>query len=176
MRFTPGETVDTERLTLLPLRPAHAEEMAGVLADPALHTFIGGAPQPLEALRARYVRLTAGSPDPAVTWLNWVIRLREEDCLTGTVQATLTGGTAEIAWVVGLPWQGRGIASEAARGLVDRLRTQPVHTVVAHIHPAHHASAAVATCAGLTPTDEQQDGETRWRLTLPQPARGTPGS
>ena len=42
------------------------------------------------------------------------LRQRAEDCLTGTVQATVSDGTAEIAWVVGTPWQGRGIAKEAA--------------------------------------------------------------
>lgn len=83
----------------------------------------------------------------------------------GTVQATVTaaGSVAEIAWVVGTPWQGRGLASEAAQGLVSWLGEQAVSTVVAHIHPDHRASAAVATAAGLTPTDEWQDGEVRWR-------------
>jgi RimJ/RimL family protein N-acetyltransferase len=151
----------TERLELLPLRVEHAGEMAEVLSDPVLHTFIGGTPDTQEALRSRYERMTAGSPDPAVSWLNWVIRLPAEDCLTGTVQATVSGADAEIAWVVGTPWQGRGIATEAVRGLVDWL---PVRTIIAHIHPDHRASAAVATAAGLAPTDERHDGEIRWRL------------
>jgi RimJ/RimL family protein N-acetyltransferase len=159
--------ISTDRLDLLPLQVEHAPEMAGVLADPALHTFIGGTPHSPEALLARYRRLTEGSPDPAEQWLNWVIRLRDEGCLVGTVQATITDGSAEIAWVVGTPWQGRGIGGEAARGLVDWLTTQPVHTVVAHIHPDHHASAAVATSAGLTATDTWQDGEVRWQRLAP---------
>ncbi len=75
-------------------------------------------------------------------------------------------GTAEIAWVVGTPWQGRGIAGEAARGLVGWLGTQSARTVVAHVHPEHHASAAVAASAGLTTTDRRQDGEVRWELSL----------
>lgn len=137
-----------------------------MLSDPVLHTFIGGTPDTPQALGSRYQRMTAGSPDPAVSWLNWVIRLRETSSLTGTVQATvgLSGHRliAEIAWVVGTPWQGRGIASEAARGLVGWLSRQPVQTVVAHIHPEHRASAAVATAAGLTPTDEWHEGEIRW--------------
>jgi RimJ/RimL family protein N-acetyltransferase len=95
-----------------------------------------------------------------------VISLRDEARLVGTVQATIADRSAEIAWVVGTPWQGRGIAGEAARGLVAWLATQPVHTVVAHIHPDHHASAAVATSAGLTATDVWQDGEVRWETTL----------
>jgi RimJ/RimL family protein N-acetyltransferase len=158
--------ISTPRLDLLPLQVGHAEEMAGVLADPALHTFIGGTPYTPDALRARYERLVAGSPDPAEQWLNWVISLRDEARLVGTVQATIADRSAEIAWVVGTPWQGRGIAGEAARGLVAWLATQPVHTVVAHIHPDHHASAAVATSAGLTATDVWQDDEVRWETTL----------
>ncbi|MEU9466398.1 GNAT family N-acetyltransferase [Streptomyces avermitilis] len=161
-------TIRTARLDLLPLRVEHAEEMAQVLGDPALHAFIGGVPDTPAALRARYARLVAGSPDPGVRWLNWVLRRRADACLVGTVQATVTGEVAEIAWVVGTPWQGRGFASEAARGLVARLTRQSgsVRTVVAHVHPDHHASASVAAAAGLSPTDREQDGETRWELTV----------
>ncbi|MGW6394252.1 GNAT family N-acetyltransferase [Streptomyces sp. NPDC055103] len=163
--------VRTERLELVPLAVAHAEEMAGVLADSALHAFIGGAPLTAPELHARYERLAAGSPDPAVVWCNWVVRLRAEDRLTGTVQATVTDGgrVAEIAWVVGTEWQGRGIAREAARGLVGLLAAEGVRTVLAHVHPEHAASAGVARAAGLAPTEEEHDGETRWRLELPQP-------
>ncbi|WP_448317235.1 GNAT family N-acetyltransferase [Streptomyces sp. CO7] len=171
MTFT-AETIATERLELLPLRVEHAEEMAAVLGDPALHAFIGGEPETPQGLRSRYRRLVAGSSDPAVGWLNWVIRLRAASCLTGTVQATVhfdgPDTVAEVAWVVGTPWQGRGIAGEAARALVDRLGQQGVRTVVAHIHPAHTASAAVATAAGLEATDEWHDGEIRWVKTLPR--------
>ncbi|MFJ2900101.1 GNAT family N-acetyltransferase [Streptomyces sp. NPDC087218] len=161
-----ARAIGTGRLDLLPLHVEHAEEMAEVLSDPALHAFIGGAPDTPQALRSRYRRMTAGSPDPAVSWLNWVIRLRATSGLTGTVQATVGpsahGAVAEIAWVVGTPWQGRGIATEAARGLVDWLGGQQVPTVIARIHPEHRASAAVATAAGLVPTDEWHEGEITW--------------
>jgi RimJ/RimL family protein N-acetyltransferase len=154
--------IATQRLVLEPLSVEHAGEMTGVLADPALHAFTGGAPLGADALRARYARLVAGSPDPDVVWRNWVIRLAAEDRLAGTVQATIAGGVAEVAWVVGTPWQGRGIATEAARALVAHLRGEGVATVVAHIHPEHRASAAVAAAAGLAPTAGLCDGEVRW--------------
>ncbi|MCD9872164.1 GNAT family N-acetyltransferase [Streptomyces guryensis] len=131
--------ISTPRLDLLPLRVSHAAEMTEVLSDPALHTFIGGSPLSPAALRVRYERLVAGCPDTSASWCNRVLRERAESRLVGTVQATATGEVAEIAWVVGTPWQGRGLAS-----------------------------AAVARAAGLIPTDEEQDGERRWRLPLPR--------
>lgn len=170
MRTIAAEAITTGRLELLPLLVGHAEEMAAVLSDPVLHTFTGGTPDTPQALRSRYQRLTAGSPDPAVSWLNWVIRLRDEARLAGTTQATISpsgdGLVAEIAWVVGTAWQGRGIAREAAQGLVGWLVQLPIRTVIAHIHPEHRVSAAVAAAAGLTPTDEWHDGEVLWRRTI----------
>ncbi|MBU8861110.1 MULTISPECIES: GNAT family N-acetyltransferase [unclassified Micromonospora] len=194
------ELIPTARLNLLPLGVGHAEEMAAVLADPALHTYIGGEPATPAALRARYERLVAGSPDPAESWCNWVIQLRDDGRLAGFVQATVTapvgpsrhtatagarvvghrhldeatpaaaGPVAEIAWVVGTQWQGRGIAAEAARGMAGWLGRRGVRTLMAHIHPGHRASAAVATACGLTPTDVWQDGEVRWTgATAPPP-------
>jgi len=157
------EPFSTSRLDALPLDVAHAEEMALVLFDPALHTYTGGAPEDAGTLRARYERQGAGSPDPAERWWNWVLRVRADGCLAGYVQATVRGARAEVAWVVGTRWQGRGYAKEAAAGLVRHLLDQgSVRTVVAHIHPDHAASAAVAAAAGLRPTDERQDGEVRW--------------
>ncbi|MFF9402845.1 GNAT family N-acetyltransferase [Streptomyces sp. NPDC014744] len=158
----------TERLDALPLRVAHADEMAAVLDDPALYTYTGGAPESADGLRARYERQTAGSPDPGVRWWNWVLRVRDEDRSAGYVQATVRvrDAEAEIAWVVGTPWQGCGYAKEAAVGLVSHLTRaaaeEDVRTVVAHIHPDHAASAAVAAAAGLAPTAEWHDGERRW--------------
>jgi RimJ/RimL family protein N-acetyltransferase len=158
------------RLDLLPLVVEHAAEMAAVLSDPALYTFTGGAPPTAGVLRSRYQRWSAGPADPAVSWCNWVIRLRAEECLAGTVQATVSGPAsaraAEMAWVVGTRWQGRGIAAEAARALIGWLGTLPVRTVVAHIHPANYASAGVARATGLSPTGHWQDREVRWRLCI----------
>jgi RimJ/RimL family protein N-acetyltransferase len=90
------------------------------------------------------------------------------------VQATLpaggpAGGPAEVAWVVARSAQGRGYASEAARSLIARLGAEG-WIVTAHIHPGHVASQRVARAAGLSPTTEIHDGETRWvSLSTPTP-------
>jgi RimJ/RimL family protein N-acetyltransferase len=165
-----AETIRTERLDLLPLRVEHAAQMAAVLGDPALHTFIGGTPETPERLLARYERLVAGPGDASVSWCNWVVSLRAEGRLAGYVQATITpdplGSLAEVAWVIGTSWQGRGIATESAQGLVAWLDDR-VDEIVAHVHPDHAASAAVAAACGLTPTQHVVDGEIRWSRTRP---------
>ena len=104
MNAIAAQPISTRRLTLVPLSPEHADEMDAVLAASDLYIFTGGSPPTAEELRARYKRWTAGSPDPDVSWCNWVIQLQSPRCLTGTVQATIsTGGEplAEVAWVVG---------------------------------------------------------------------------
>ncbi|HEY4452824.1 MAG TPA: GNAT family N-acetyltransferase [Pseudonocardiaceae bacterium] len=150
----------------MPLGVEHADELVGVLGDPALHTFIGGRPETLAELRARYARWAAGSPDPATQWLNWAIRFDAADRLVGTVQATVTGAEAEVAWVVGTGWQGRGFATEAAGGLAAWLLAQGVGTLVAHVHPANVASVRVARALGLRLTGTKQDDEDEWAYTV----------
>lgn len=157
----------SDRLLLEPLRPDHADEMAAVLDDPALHTYTGGAPATLEQLRASYLRQVGGmSADGSERWLNWIARRRDDDRAIGYVQATVTsetaGPSAEVAWVIGTADQGRGYAVEAARTMVSWLRAQGVETIVAHVHPDHQASVAVARKVGLLPTDQVVDGEIRW--------------
>lgn len=74
-----------------------------------------------------------------MSWCNSVIQLRSQGCLAGTVQATISTGerpVTEIAWVIGTPWQGRGMATEAAGALITWLGEHSVQTVIAHIHPA----------------------------------------
>jgi RimJ/RimL family protein N-acetyltransferase len=160
-------TIGTGRLVLSPLRVADADELVGVLGDPALHEFIGGRPDTLAELRRRYAAMVAGPGRPGELWRNWVVRRRADAAAVGTVQATLTrhreGWRAEVAWVVGVAWQGRGYAVEAARALVGWLEAAGAGEIVAHIHPDHAASARVAAGAGLVVTAEEADGERVWR-------------
>ena len=57
-----AEVIAGERLELLPLRVAHAPEMAGVLGDPSLHAFVGGAPDTPDAPLLRDRALRDGRP------------------------------------------------------------------------------------------------------------------
>lgn len=159
--------VRSARLELEPLRPEHADELAPLLDDVELHTFIGGEPASLDELRARYTRQVVGqSPDGSQRWLNWVVRIQDSGQAAGTTQATVEERdgalTAEVAWVIATPHQGHGYAVESARAMVQWVREQGVDVVVAHVHPEHQASMAVARAIGLAPTDQMVDGEVRW--------------
>ncbi len=118
-------------------------------------------------MRQRYARLVAGASYPAEVWLNWVARLRADSRPVG-IQATIAvregRARAWVAWVVGVDWQNRGFATEAARALVDCLRKRSVDEVVAHIHPGHRASEVVAARAELRPTEDLAEGERVWRV------------
>jgi RimJ/RimL family protein N-acetyltransferase len=152
---------------LEPLQVAHAAQLGDVLDDPGLHTFIGGTPATEAQLVERFGRQVVGwSPDRSERWLNWVVRRQADDQVVGTVQSTVTSVdgrlVAELAWVIGTAYQGQGYARDSAETMVGWLRLQGVSGLVAHIHPDHHASQAVARGLGLGRTGTWHDGEERW--------------
>ena len=161
------EEIATARMVLEPLTPGHAGPMLPVLGDPALYAFTGGEPPTPDGLRRRYTLQSAGSPDRDRSWFNWILYVRGEGLPAGFVQATVdhgpAGPVADLAWVVGVPHQGRGLATEAALGMRDWLAAHGVRAFRASIHPLHDASAGVARRLGLTPAPGvDEDGEVRW--------------
>lgn len=162
----------SDRIQLDPLTEAVADEMVGVLSDPRLYEFIGGSPPALPALRERYRRQAHGvSPDGCDLWFNWVIRDRKSGCAVGLVQSTLALRTrvADLAWIVGVPFQRQGYASEAAAIALDWLESRPeVRRVTAHIGPHNAASQAVAHRLGFCPTARVEHGETVWEHSQPE--------
>lgn len=158
----------TAHLVLTPLRAEDADAMFDVYADPLMYTFTGDPTPTIEDLRARYRRLAVGrSDDGRQEWRNWIVRRREDREPVGVLQATIDddGRHALVAWDIGVAWQGRGYASEAAQGVVQWLEDRGVAVVEAHVHPAHVASARVAAKVGLEVTDDIVDGELVWRRT-----------
>src|SRR3954454_2031407 len=101
-----------------------------------------------DGLRARYERQVAGR---ARGWLNWVVRL--DGVAVASLQASVDGACAELAWVVGPAFRGQGIAVEAASAVVESLRHGGVRRLCAHIAPANVASAGVARRLGMAPGD-----------------------
>ena len=159
--------LETERLVLEPLDPEHAAEMVAVLADPELYLHTGGQPPSRDELRRRYELQARGrSDDGTALWLNWIVRERSTGAAVGFVQATLgiASRTADVAWLVGVAFQGRGYAREAAGAMVGRLREEGIAGVTAHINPDNAPSQGVARALGFAPTTTVADGEVRWEM------------
>jgi RimJ/RimL family protein N-acetyltransferase len=153
----------TARLVLTALQPSDAFEMVAVLSDIELYAFTGGEPPGLGQLQARYQAQVAGSPNPDEDWHNWIVRLAESHVAAGFVQATVTNRQADVAWLIGVGWQGHGFAREAALAMCVWLRLGEIARITAHIHPDHSSSARVAAAIGLQCTGDVDDsGEQVW--------------
>ncbi|MBS2029739.1 MAG: GNAT family N-acetyltransferase [Deltaproteobacteria bacterium] len=155
--------LETARLQLSPVQVADAAEMSRVLSDPALYTFTGGAPETEVELATRYTRWVAGATQPGQTWVNLIARERTTGHAIGYVQATVNPDIADIAWVIGTPWQRKGYAVEAARALVAHV-TDSFHvaTIRALIKAEHVASQRIAERLGMRLTDDVVRGEQVW--------------
>ena len=160
-------TLETERLELAPMVEGDSDVLFALLKDPEIHVFTGGHPPAMaDDLRAKIRRRESRrSPGGDELWLNWTLRLKENQTVVGYVQAGVKEGQADMAWVVGVPFQRQGFASEASQRVLDWLRDHPhVSEVRASINPDHTASQKVARKIGLrnsrTRTD---DGEQVWR-------------
>jgi len=152
------------RLALVPVHRHHAWELFPILSDPQLYHFTGGQPpESLESIERWFANLESRiSPDGTQHWLTWVVTLKGTGDSIGYVQATVTGLQADIAWLIGTPWQGQGFAKEAAITMKDWLASQQVERVTAYIHPEHSASQKIASSLGLRRTGAYHDGEEEW--------------
>jgi RimJ/RimL family protein N-acetyltransferase len=148
-------------LRLDPLRVEDAEDLFVVYADEAMYRYTGGSVPTLDELRARFERQTGPTPE-GTRWLNWVVRA--EGVAVGVVQATVQDDLAEVAWEIGIPWQGKGYASEATKAVVTWLLRRDLSDVRANIHPDHAASQKVATGVGFSLTEEWMADEQVWQV------------
>lgn len=153
--------LQTERLELEPLIPAHAAVLFPHLRDPRLYEFLDSeAPKSVAILEKQYRRWEPRrSPDGAQAWLNWAARLRSADYI-GWIQATVNAdGRADLAYLVFREHQRQGYAVEACRVVIGHIGAgYGVRTIRATIDPANTASIKVAQELGLNRTGEDARG------------------
>lgn len=121
----PERILETERLVLETLERRHAHLLFDVLSDSAIYEYIPqDPPKTIEKLAERYAQLEVGhSTSRDEVWLNYALRKRESGTYVGTVQATVAGTRAHIAYELGPLYWGQGLASEAVRALIEHLRS-----------------------------------------------------
>lgn len=143
----------TARLTLEPLRAVHAAMLFPVLVDPRLYAYVPDEARVTVAMLAeRFAELAQGAPPEAhETWLNWVMRRRDDDAAIGTLQATVEpGGYAWIGYVLTPSAWGQGFATEACTWLVAELaRRHGVRDIMGSVDVRNAKSIAVLERVGF---------------------------
>ncbi len=143
----------TARLTLEPLRAAHAALLFPVLVDPRLYTYVPDEMRTTVALLAeRFAELARGAPpETNETWLNWVLRRRDDGATIGTLQATVEpGGRAWVGYLLTPSAWGHGFATEACTWLVAELaRRHGVRDIMASVDVRNAKSIAVLERVGF---------------------------
>lgn len=173
--------LETRRLLVEPLMEAHAVAVFPSIGDERLYRFIPQEPpQTVEALGARYARLSARrSPDGREAWLNWAMRLRDgPPAYVGLLEATVaTDRTAHVAYTVFVPHQRRGYAAEGVgRVLTHLFDDYRVTVVAAEVDTRNAASIAllerlrfvrVGTTVGADVFKGATSDEHRYELSVP---------
>lgn len=156
--------LETDRLTLRPMRPGDADDLYAILRDPAIGAWMRETPPENELeVRARIESWVRGpAPESGERWLNWLARTHDGRAVAH-LSATVRGTSAWLAWIVAVERQRLGFATEAARAVKDQLVGEGIDGFAASIRAGHEASEGVARNLGMRVTEEVVDGERVWR-------------
>jgi ribosomal-protein-alanine N-acetyltransferase len=124
LQLLDDKVLKTQRLLLEPLTPEHAANLFNVFEHKDIYKYIPGKP-PLSVveLETKYEPLQSRlSPAGDELWLNWAVKLNSSGEYVGTVQATIyEEGPANLGYVFGSNYWGKGYAYEACSGLIEYL-------------------------------------------------------
>jgi ribosomal-protein-alanine N-acetyltransferase len=152
------KALETERLLIEPLLPEHAPLLHESLTDEPLYRFIPTEPpESVGILETRYRKLASRrSPDGSEVWLNFAVRLRQDESRTGasyvgTLEATVyPDRAAHVAYSVFVPFWDRGYAKEGCARLLEYLiEDYGVRVVAAEMDTRNAASVALAEALGF---------------------------
>ena len=146
-------TIVTERLRLVPVTAQNAEILWNVLQLPDLRTYQDLPDADLEQFRrmvaARPRRLQVGS------WgrFEWIVHMEGVKPAVGWASLRIgerSAGSAEVGYSVVREYRGRGIATEAVRGLLNEAFSRvQLRRVRAYCVPDNEASRAVLRRVGF---------------------------
>jgi RimJ/RimL family protein N-acetyltransferase len=158
-------TIETERLVLRPFADADARDVQRLAGDRLVAATTLLIPHPYEDGMAEAWIATHEAAWEAGHGLTLAITLRPAGELVGAIGLTLwiADGSGELGYWIGVPWWGRGYATEAARALVDcgfgRLGLQVIH---AGHFAANPASGRVLEKVGMSVDGVQPRAICKW--------------
>lgn len=116
--------IQTERLSLEPLQPKHANSLFSLLQEKSIYQYIPQKPPiSLKELEQRYQKLaTRLSPDNSEAWLNWAVYHDRHQVYIGQLEATVfTNRSSQIAYLFSPLFWGHGYAYEGCRHIIINL-------------------------------------------------------
>jgi len=158
-------TIETERLLLRPFGDADAREVQRLAGDRRIAATTMLVPHPYEDGVAEAWIATHEASWEAGLGLVLAIVLKPAGPLVGTIGLSLKREhvSAELGYWVGVPWWGRGIATEAARAMVDfAFRELGMHRVHAHHFVRNIASGRVLEKCGMREEGVHRDAVRKW--------------
>jgi RimJ/RimL family protein N-acetyltransferase len=168
--MTPPE-LSSARLRLLPVAVDDAELLLPVYADPEVTEFFDDKITEIEGVRnAVKQRLARDVPAGMGTWL-----IQFDDTIVGHAHlwaARRPVGILEIGWTIGKAHWGKGIATEAARTVIEHgFRRLGVPAIFAAVHRDNAASLRVAHKLGFIDVGEEQHHGAPHRMLVLLPDR-----
>src|SRR5215204_3874146 len=144
-----GAVLETERLRLREFRQSDLARLFELYRDPDIRRYFPDGTRTYEQTREELEWFSRGEPLSL-----WATELKEDDSFIGRcglLPWTIEGrDEVEVAYMIARPWQGRGLATEAACALVRHgFDSLGLRRIIALIDPAHAESIAVARRAGL---------------------------
>lgn len=161
-QFTPGTAVlETERLILRPLTPADLDDLAALYADPEVRRYFPEGTLDREETREELTWILREYYDNYGYGL-WATILKQTGAFIGRCGLipwdTADGLAVELAYLLGRPYWGQGLATEVARGIVDHAFNRlGLARLVCYMLPANQASARVAKKTGMK-LERRMDG------------------
>lgn len=163
------QVLTTARLRLEPLREPHRAAAVALFADPALSRYLAADFTRRDQAEAMIQRRLdyAGPPELG----HWAFTLDGELVGIGHLRPseTLPGELPEIGWFLGSRHGGRGLATEAARALLEH-GLRRLHSVWALVHVDNAASLRLAERLGFLAVGSgtHYGAEHRVHVALPQ--------
>lgn len=167
------DAIEATRLELRCFQPSDAPELHEIFSDPMTHTIGAGAFTSLTETQTWIERRVRAFEDRGLAW--YALRLRDSGVLVGNCGAFVgrTGSLEpELGYEVRLGYRGQGLASEAARAVLDECFASGFARVWATVRPHNRASLRIAARLGLVREFSRVDerGELLYLSSAPRPA------
>ncbi len=150
-------TIRTERLVLRPFRPGDAAQVQALAGAREVYATTENVPHPYEDGMAEEWIASLGAKFEAGEQVSLAVTLSEGGALVGSITLRVAAAhrRASLGYWIGVPWWGRGYATEAAIAMIrygfDELG---LHRITAQHMSGNPASGRVMVKAGM-----QREGE-----------------